>query len=340
MSNKYSKLEYGKCKMGELRQFVQDREVTDPIGPEQTAKRSRPDLIKHLRKLDLAKSFPRFNDLPPEVRLLIYEYPLTYDGYGSEQTAILRVSKQTYAEALPILYTINLFEIRVDDADPEVFVGGCFRGRFKLPLMTGYSKTYPVLKAMRNARHLRLRLTASKGLTPKDLAEFKEVTRASGLMMLHAPHLKTLDVAFKYLVVGSADETALKVVLRPLALISSGVRITTTGASFNIGPLLDESRRVLGWISPDDVRALHKTMRKAYAVMKRLKSAARNMGEPHRSNISGIIERLYFGSAGAVGLDAKQIKSQSKALENAVEGGDEFEEALAEAMKLQFHKDE
>ena len=59
---------------------------------------------------------PSFLDLPPEIRNLIYEYALSGSKpftaklhFSPSFTGLLRVNKQTYAEAAGYFYTENVF---------------------------------------------------------------------------------------------------------------------------------------------------------------------------------------------------------------------------------------
>nr|OQO20219.1 hypothetical protein B0A51_11626 [Rachicladosporium sp. CCFEE 5018] len=61
------------------------------------------DTEENLRK----KQAPKFMDLPPEIRVHIYELAMSKEHveHGVETPAVLRVSRQVHAEALPIYYS-------------------------------------------------------------------------------------------------------------------------------------------------------------------------------------------------------------------------------------------
>jgi hypothetical protein len=109
---------YGKCSHAELRRFLKDR-----TGVDFDRKTNRVRLTSRLRELDQNATFTRFNDLPPELRLLVFEHLLAPDKElrempetqpprpkGKIQTAVLRTSRAIYNEAEPVLYKANRFE--------------------------------------------------------------------------------------------------------------------------------------------------------------------------------------------------------------------------------------
>lgn len=112
-------LDYNNCSLEELRDFIKTR--TGAAVDEKDL------LAAHLRKMDQALTFPRFMELPPELRVSVYEYLLVDDrprdakGYFVNDVyehcklyiATLRTSKQVYAEARPISYNQNTFRAMI-----------------------------------------------------------------------------------------------------------------------------------------------------------------------------------------------------------------------------------
>jgi hypothetical protein len=110
-------LDYDKCSLQELRTFIDKR-----TGSAVDAKEL---LIAHLRRMNQTKKFPRFMELPPELRISVYEALLVDDRIRGEKgrlvgdqdcklhTAVLRTSKQIYSEAMPILYSQNKFSVKI-----------------------------------------------------------------------------------------------------------------------------------------------------------------------------------------------------------------------------------
>ena len=127
-------LDYEKCTLQELRTFICDR-TTTPLS-ERDLQRiqncNRDQLTNRLHKLDQICTFPRFMELPPELRVKVYE-PLLIDTrvkdedgridwtdipagmrkWGTLHPAMLRASKQIYLEAQPILYKQNEFYAKI-----------------------------------------------------------------------------------------------------------------------------------------------------------------------------------------------------------------------------------
>jgi hypothetical protein len=109
---------YGECSLAELRRFLKDR-----TGVDFDRKTNRVKLTARLRELDRNRTFPLFNELPPEIRLRVYDLLLAPDEKlrkstkthpsGSSSvihTALLRTSKAIYAEAKRVLYNGNRFK--------------------------------------------------------------------------------------------------------------------------------------------------------------------------------------------------------------------------------------
>lgn len=108
-------LDYDNCSLEELRASIENRTGA--------AVNEREILAAHLRKMDQTSTFPRFMELPPELRINIYEALLVDHRARDERgwllgnddcklhTAVLRTSKQIYSEARPVLYGKNKFSV-------------------------------------------------------------------------------------------------------------------------------------------------------------------------------------------------------------------------------------
>jgi len=125
-------LDYEKYTPAELREIIYDR-----MGATLNSKETRTiqncnqyQLINRLRKLDWEASFPRFMELPAELRVSVYELLLVdaskQDGNEANYVwqslernsstlhpAVLRTSKKVYSEARPILYQKNEFRATI-----------------------------------------------------------------------------------------------------------------------------------------------------------------------------------------------------------------------------------
>lgn len=133
-------LDYKKCTPAELRRFITDRagNMLDQRGLRKLQFCNRVKLTYRLRKMDQDGKFPRFMELPPELRLGVYQSLLVdervwsdgksdwqagYDDYRIHP-AVLRTSKQIYSEAMPILYDQNKSHATIEH------VRGGSRGRW------------------------------------------------------------------------------------------------------------------------------------------------------------------------------------------------------------------
>lgn len=194
-------LDYENFTAAELRQLIHDR-----IGAVLSAKEARTiqncnqyQLVNRLRKLDQEGSFPRFMELPPEIRLNVYELLLVdprernvdgsikhWNGAPSRvrfHPAVLQTSKQIYAEAHPVLYKNNRFRAAVVYT-PEYpgissvnegcvvrvtrpgFMAACFQVIiFRQSQLLGYLFRDPAMNMLRSLTHLTIDLSL---VTPGD----------------------------------------------------------------------------------------------------------------------------------------------------------------------------
>lgn len=129
-------IRYGKCSLAELRRFIKDR-----TGVDFDKKTNRVRLTSRLRELDREWTFPHFSELPPELRLRVYELLLDPDkefrkstethpsrSSGLIHTALLRTSKAIYTEAKPVLYNGNRFKAVLKCAKKS-----CWKLEFECP---------------------------------------------------------------------------------------------------------------------------------------------------------------------------------------------------------------
>ena len=111
-------LDYKKCTIAELCKFLEERtgDVLDEAQLQKVRDHGSYPLIDRLREMDRERTFPRFMELPPELRIGVYENLLVtaagnnkHRGMPSIHTAVLRTSRQVYSEARPVLYKRNKF---------------------------------------------------------------------------------------------------------------------------------------------------------------------------------------------------------------------------------------
>ncbi|KAK5124508.1 hypothetical protein LTR85_001725 [Meristemomyces frigidus] len=110
-------LDYAACTLDELRKFARDRNLRTSS---ELTSNSRA-LVSLLHLVDEHTSF-RFEDLPPELRNLVYSELLTLrnkSGRGFCFPEVLRASKKTCAEASAILYEDNQLPISIDVRSPN-----------------------------------------------------------------------------------------------------------------------------------------------------------------------------------------------------------------------------
>ncbi|KAK5740557.1 hypothetical protein LTR17_004594 [Elasticomyces elasticus] len=103
---------YHNCSGSELRKFVRDRGVKVP--DEQFRRKT---LIDALEKADSAQTFARFTDLPPELRVIVYElYTAEFPEqlHCPAQPPLTRVCRLLRSETLPLFYDRTTLKIKLD----------------------------------------------------------------------------------------------------------------------------------------------------------------------------------------------------------------------------------
>ena len=126
-------LNYKKCTPAELRKFIEDRTGATLSEEERQTIRNcnLSQLVNRLHKLDRASTFPRFMELPQELRDLVYEELLVdtreRDEHGNVSSrnsakttfklypALLQTSELIHSEAHRVLYRKNTFRATVVD---------------------------------------------------------------------------------------------------------------------------------------------------------------------------------------------------------------------------------
>jgi len=249
-------LDYNDCSLEELRAFIKDRTgaTVDVVDEKET-------LTAHLRKLDQAFRFPRFMELPAELRVNVYEALLVDDRARTEKgwligdegcrlhTAVLRTSKQVYCEALPILYNQNRFGIRIgytgegprpaghEDCGLRILQPGhrrsfhtraLFWGRDYPGWRTFYAK--PPLDMLRALKHLTIDLGLVTPWNPLLYypAEAREAVTAVCLMLAGAGKLEILTIKVD-IEDGRAARADLAEIFWPLIFLRTEVAVKFDG---------------------------------------------------------------------------------------------------------------
>ena len=117
-------LDYNKCTPTELGTFIRNRSSLKPSDSEELVHFPKSHLTPRLNMLD-KHSRVGFLDLPPELRLEVYQYVLVARncealGAGDRviETSLLRTCKLVYKETEPVLYGENEFTVSISLA-PE-----------------------------------------------------------------------------------------------------------------------------------------------------------------------------------------------------------------------------
>jgi hypothetical protein len=227
-------LTYEKYDAAELRSFIEARTGATLSQKERRTIRNcnRFQLAKRLRKIDQASTFPRFMELPPELRLNVYELLLVdarekdEDGLVKDREdvpddfrlhpAVLRTSKQIYSEAQPVLYKKNTFSARMvySVTTPKwsgPIIGcsciivrpgktsSCFQKTFTSPYSLSLSSLFqhPAMGMLRSLTHLTINLSlATPGFRDSDeyVPRARNAIACLCLSLLGASKMKKLTI--------------------------------------------------------------------------------------------------------------------------------------------------
>ncbi|KAJ9619591.1 hypothetical protein H2203_008371 [Taxawa tesnikishii (nom. ined.)] len=158
-------LDYKKYAIPELRKFAKGRN----INVRGISKKS--EIINRLEDDDGNKSFPQFQKLPLELRLMVYEYSmsrLTDDKHTISdyiQPAVTRVSRMIRNESLPVFYAINRFALFVESSRTNWY-NLCS----KIDMVT---RAFLAVTNEQNLRHIR-HLALVRIVKPRHRAAFQE----------------------------------------------------------------------------------------------------------------------------------------------------------------------
>ncbi|KAK4976823.1 hypothetical protein LTR42_002868 [Elasticomyces elasticus] len=106
-------LYYQHCNDRELRTFVKDRKITVPEGTKLTSKRTCVDLLE---ADDKERTLHGFMDLPPELRVTIYERYMATNPQNLRcpvQPPVTRASRLLRTEALSVFYESHTFDVHL-----------------------------------------------------------------------------------------------------------------------------------------------------------------------------------------------------------------------------------
>jgi hypothetical protein len=215
-------------------------------------------MVSRLKRLDAKRTFWHFMDLPPELRLEIYQR-LLIDGQekGKNHSALLRVSRLIHSESEPVLCCENTFYVEVgypvtvfvvsDSWKPEWNIsqhrtGGPSRRSLRSPIRI--DMMFGLRQVAIGARAL---MTAGSPFDSKIAWVYREAYNSMThvcLMLSSANNLKTLTITG---LPPSSDTTwtdkALCDILTPVALIPQNVKVTVEGGSPELHDNLETFRR-------------------------------------------------------------------------------------------------
>ena len=171
---------YDNCAFDELKRFALDRGlVSKKAGPASAR------LVSLLLKADMNPTFNRFSDLPPELRVRIYNLYMADFSISSFQHPVdpplTRTNRLIRSESLPIFYQRCTFRLAISG-----------QARYTLRVIPSSRKFLRTLSALklRHIRHLEIFLSIIFDL---DLTEADELTRAR---ISFSPAMESYDLSF------------------------------------------------------------------------------------------------------------------------------------------------
>lgn len=222
-------------------------EVAPHSKQQQSKKLNKAKLVARLKKLDIQRTFSRFMDLHPELRLHIYERLLFIDGQesGKHHSAILRVSKVIHSEFEPVLYCKNSFFLEFfmqADRPIGLTVSGSWETQWD-PFPYELGKPLDVPLAMKvdmlfGLRQLTIRLSIFRGSYYEPNNSFARIC----LALSSASNLKAL------IITNLVEEVQWKSarlydVVSPAAFVHPAAKITLEGGCPALHNALEECRR-------------------------------------------------------------------------------------------------
>jgi hypothetical protein len=243
-------LDYRSCDVGELYSFVKNRTVPTVVAAIQTLNKA--EMVTHLKTLDTQRTFSCFMDLPPELRLDIYQRLLLIDGKqdGKNHSALLRVSKLIHRESEPLLYCDNTFSVYVNHYTIKLVISESSATNWntweRLPTLAAPIRVDMLLG-------LKI-LTVRLGLTHDDVIPLPSghghfnVIVQNGLanvclVLSSASRFKRLNLTNILPQGNSWSDDKLLELLSPILLLPETVEVRLEGVSLALHTALEDSRR-------------------------------------------------------------------------------------------------
>jgi hypothetical protein len=254
--------DYEKCTVAELCKFFEERTgaVLNEAQLQKVRDHGSYPLIDRLREMDTERTFSRFMELPPKLRIGVYENLLViakgkikHGGMSSIHTAVLRTSRQVYSEARQVLYKQNKFWAVVRHAEagsrhssaPIVACflqiakpGGNISFYRKTPCLNGRTSLLhrlledSLMGMLRALTHITVDLdltTPGKQETSEYVIHTCDVITALCLSLYGASKLE--EITIKIEAGDATDDTDLAYILWPLLFLRTNVVIKFEGIS-------------------------------------------------------------------------------------------------------------
>jgi len=275
-------LDYRSCYVTELRHFLKSRTT---LTAKEIRKLNKAKMVSRLKKLDTQRTFSLFMDLPPELRLNIYQRVLLINGEesGKNHSALLRVSRLVYSESEPVLYCGNSFHVQINPAAMNWTVSKSWESEWNLPQACRsnwriYASLSPVkIDMLFGLRQLTLRLSDLIITRIRDGCHYRHgyylgMSLANICLMLSSStKLKTLTITNVPPQDSFWDINELTKLLFPLVFIRKPATIKVEGGTLALATALESSRRDVHSHSPGSFASYGILLFKAMDVLAKLR---------------------------------------------------------------------
>lgn len=327
-------LNYRSCYVVELRHFLQNR-TTLPAKAIQKLNKAK--MVSRLTKLDTQRTFSRFMDLPPELRLGIYQRVLLIDGKesGKNHAALLRVSRLIHSESEPVLYCGNSFLVQVNRGPVMKWaVSDSWKTEWDLSLprvlvRPNYTPPPPVkvdIDMLLGLRHLTMRLCDPEELRGREVYYHRRtyypcVAENSftiiSLMLSSAARLKTLTITNVPQQDSFWDVDELTRLLYPVIFLQKSAAIKVEGGSLALHTALENSRRHIHSHPTESLSSYDILLSKAIMLL----AKTRRELESRTSTMLLVALICVFGRIPCLSeRDLRNIVARLKRLRSVVEG--------------------
>ncbi|KAM0700126.1 hypothetical protein Q7P36_000338 [Cladosporium allicinum] len=315
-------LDYRSCGVADLRNFIQSRTT---LTAREIRKLNKAKMVSRLKRLDTQRTFWRLMDLPPKLRLNVFQQALVIDGQqdGKNHSALLQVPRSIHKESEPVLYCENSFCMEASYPVIKLVVSGSLEHEWdlhqyptdELPAYTLLSPINPNM--LFNLIQLSIRLCDLDGVQGNEVAASYSIATHRSLtniclMLSSASKLKALTVTDVPSQGASWDVHQLTSLLFPVSFLRKTATIRVEGGSPALHAALEESRRNVHSRAGNTLSAYGTLLCRALVVEKsRHKTCSGTLPMVHVALEAVLLGNSCIGRRGARGVIANLQRLES-----------------------------